>query len=333
MRESDIRSEEFTSKVKALYKLDQASILKRQNEFTDVNCPACSADNKDFFYERDGFNFMMCNGCETVFVSPRPSQELVIEHYKTSLAEKYWIENVCPKADKARTKHLVIPRVKYIVEACSKYGIPKKLFTDIGAGFGQFCEQIKRTKKFNRVIAVEPAKKNAEYCRDKGIEVIEDFFENIMLKNINVITCIESIEHIFDPLGFIKKIYSALANPGLLYMTTPNIKGFDLLTLKDKSDNTTAPDHLNYFHPESIRYLLEKCRFNVLEISTPGKLDAELVRKKVLSKNLSLENQPFLKRILIDEWDRFGESFQEWLADNGLSSHMVVLAMKNGNPQ
>ena len=105
----------------------------------------------------------------------------------------------------------------------------------------------------------------------------------------------------------------------MLFIATPNIKGFDLLVLKDKSDNTTAPDHLNYFHPKSISLLLGNAGFEILEIKTPGKLDAELVRNKAKEGVVSLDNQPFLKRILIDEGDTYMDSFQKWLSDNGLS--------------
>jgi len=37
---------------------------------------------------------------------------------------------------------------------------------------------------------------------------------------------------------------------------------------------------------------------------------------------MNLSTQPFLQQILIDEWDRVGGAFQQFLADNQLSSHM-----------
>jgi hypothetical protein len=46
----------------------------------------------------------------------------------------------------------------------------------------------------------------------------------------------------------------------------------------------------------------------------------------VLKDDLPLD--PFLRRVLIDEWDRLGWPFQQFLAANGLSSHMWVVARK-----
>ena len=66
----------------------------------------------------------------------------------------------------------------------------------------------------------------------------------------------------------------------------------------------------------------------MLEVQTPGKLDAELVRKKVLAGEFELGGQRFLKQILIDKWQHVGEAFQEFLANSRLSSHMWIVARK-----
>ena len=333
MRENEIRADDLRAEGRRLYKIDQEKMLLKKDKFVEVNCPACDKKKYNFFYRRDSFIFVKCNFCETVFVNPRPTQEMVFEHYRTSLAEKFWNENVYPQSEEARIKHIVIPRVKEIINFCKNYNIKTEFFMDVGAGCGTFCEQVKKTGKFKQVIAIEPDPSPAESCRKRSIEVVEDFIENIPnnFEKASVITSVESIEHVFDPHQYVKKIYDLLADNGLFFITAPNIKGFDLLILKDKSDNTTAPDHLNYFHPKSIKILLERCGFKVLNIQTPGKLDAELIRNKVKQGIISLDEQPFLKRILIDEWENYSDSFQKWLADNELSSHMQVVARKIKN--
>ncbi|HHT9107008.1 MAG TPA: class I SAM-dependent methyltransferase [Candidatus Wunengus sp. YC64] len=331
MRETEIRADDLRSEGRKLYKIDQENILSNKSHFVEVTCPACNKDKKELFYMRDGFTFVRCSLCETVFVSPRPTQEMIFQHYKISLAEKFWNENVYPRSEDARVKYLISPRIKKITELCEKYKIHTESFMDIGAGCGTFCEQVKITGIFKEVVAVEPNPSPAQSCRERGLHVIEDFIENINVKKADVITSIESIEHVFDPKKYVNGIYETLNEGGLLFIATPNIKGFDLLVLKDKSDNTTAPDHLNYFHPKSISLLLERIGFEILEIETPGKLDAELVKNKVTEGAVSLDNQPFLKRILIDEGDVYMDSFQKWLSDNGLSSHMWISARKNGN--
>jgi len=85
---------------------------------------------------------------------------------------------------------------------------------------------------------------------------------------------------------------------------------------------------LMYFNPKSLKLLLENSGFEVLESLTPGKLDADLVRTKILEGEFDISQQPFLKKVLIDEWEKLGDKFQKFLADNGLSSNMWVVARK-----
>ncbi len=329
MKENDIRVDDNLGYRWSLYKKDQQRLLNKKKAFVSVPCPACGQKDSSLFYKRTGFFFEKCSVCDTVYVNPRPTIEMLIDHYRNSLAEKYFNEHIYSKTEQGRVEHLLKPRLKKIYTFCQKYNTNYGTILDVGAGYGTLCEIAKKDGKFERVIGVEPNPSPANICRSKGIEVLEDFIENVQAKAIaDVVTSIENIEHVFDPKTFLVSIYNILRKNGLLVITTPNIKGFDLLTLKDKSDNTTAPDHLNYFHPKSMRFLLENCGFEVLEIKTPGKLDAELVRKKALAGVITLDDQPFLKRILLDEWQSYMESFQQWLSDNELSSHMWVVAKK-----
>jgi hypothetical protein len=87
-------------------------------------------------------------------------------------------------------------------------------------------------------------------------------------------------------------------------------------------------EHLNYFSPPSLRQLLAACNFEVVEIDTPGRLDAQLVRKKALAGEIDLQADAFLRRVLVDEWDRLGGAFQAFLSEHGLSSHMWVVARR-----
>jgi SAM-dependent methyltransferase len=199
---------------------------------------------------------------------------------------------------------------------------------DVGAGFGTFGEEMKRVGFFDRVIAVEPAPGLAATCRSKGLEVIEEPIEKVTLAKATVVTCFELIEHLFSPEQFLRACGRVLSKDGLLILTTPNIAGFDLRLLGAISENIDAPEHLNYYHPASLRRLLERCGFLVVEILTPGRLDAELVRKKALAGLVDLTNSPFLRRVLLDDWETLGGPFQDFLAEQGLSSHMWAVARK-----
>ncbi|MFH1843259.1 MAG: class I SAM-dependent methyltransferase, partial [bacterium] len=132
---------------------------------------------------------------------------------------------------------------------------------------------------------------------------------------------------LFDPLAFVTACRDQLTPGGLLVLTCPNGLGFDVATLGEVAD-TVTPEHLNYFNPQSLALLMQRGGLELLEVFTPGKLDAEIVRKKVLAGQFALDGQPFLQRVLFDEWEQLGEPFQRFLADNGLSSHQWLVARR-----
>ena len=328
MKVSDIRPENMIKESSKLWADDSARILAHRKWFVDTDCPACGSERRRAAFKKGGFDFVECVECETLYITPRPTFELLVrEHYSVSESATQW-NDVLKATEKVRRKKIFAPRAALIAKLCEKYGASKNSIVDVGTGIGTFCEEIKKLNIFKKVIAVEPTARGAEICRQKGIETIEKPVEEAKLKNASVITNFELIEHLFCPRVFLSACAQALQKNGLFIVTTPNIKGFDLITLKNLSENVAGVEHLNYFHPKSLSILLEKSGFKVEEFLTPGKLDVELVRIKALSKELDISAHPFLKYILIDEWERIGAKFQKFLAANGLSSHMWVVARK-----
>ena len=307
--------------------IDSEELVKRKDEFVYISCPACETNNYQEKFEKDGFSFVQCVRCQTFFINPRPTFEMLNEFYESSRCMKHW-KKFFSETEKSRTEQIFKPRVNKVIELCKKYNVNNKLLLDVGAGLGTFCEQVREKNFFEKIIALEPSHDLAEACRKKGLEVIEQPIENTHLEKVDIITNFELIEHLFWPKDFINACSKILSNDGLFILTTPNVKGFDLLTLGKLHINFGGPNHLNYFHSKSLVTLLQNCNFEVLEILTPGKLDAEMVRNKIISNEINTKNQPFLKHILIDEWDNLGKKFQKFLADNLLSSHLWIVVRK-----
>ena len=225
-------------------------------------------------------------------------------------------------------KEFLFPRVDRTIEFCKKYGVDTNTLLEVGAAFGTYCVEMRSRNIFKRIVAVEPTPSLAETLRQKEIEVIEDVIENIDFSEkdkFDVVVNFEVIEHLFSPRDFLLNCHKLLKKGGLFIVTCPNGKGFDFVVLGEKC-NSMDHEHLNYFNPGSLSLLLRRTGFEVLETLTPGKLDAELVRKKIVSGELDVSNQPFLQQVLVDKWPQTGEKFQEFLSQNGLSSNLWILA-------
>jgi SAM-dependent methyltransferase len=170
----------------------------------------------------------------------------------------------------------------------------------------------------------------AAACRSRGVAVVEKRIEEVAgeLAGADILVSFEVIEHLFQPGGFVAQCARLLAPGRLLVLSCPNGEGFDIQALGAKALAVDA-EHVNLFNPASLGRLLERHGFEVLESETPGRLDAEFVREAALKGEIALA--PFLKRVLVDEWDRLGWPFQQFLAAHGLSSHMWIAARRKGS--
>lgn len=328
LTEDSIRPYDLMMKKKACVDWDRNFLLTHQNRFVEVDCPACSSRKHSLYFEKLSIKYHLCQDCKTVFVNPRPSLELLHEFYTQSQNYDFWNNYIFPAVEEVRREQIFRPRVERTIGLADRF-LPKyDSIMEVGAGFGTFCDELVRSGRFRRVLALEPTPGLAETCRKRGLETLEMPVENLPddIKT-DIIASFEVIEHLFSVETFFRNCTKHLKESGLLVLSCPNFQGFDIQTLGVKYE-TIDHEHLNYFNPGSLRLLVERCGFKVLEILTPGQLDAEVVRNRVFRGFISLENQPFLKAVLIDRWHELGDKFQQFLAENLMSGHMWIVAKK-----
>lgn len=328
MREENIRPLNLMRENDILHAEDVRQLLKHKNKFSTIPCPACESKDFRLAFEKDGFNFVVCSDCDTMFINPRPTFKMLTEFYSASKSIKHWNDKIFPASEDSRRSQIFAPRASAVIDLCRQHGAMASTLVDVGAGFGTFCEEIEKLGFFDKIIAIEPSYDLAATCQRKGLTVIAKPIEDVSLDDVSLITSFELIEHLYWPKDFLMACADVLPRGGLFILTTPNIKGFDLLVLGELSDNVSGPNHLNYFHPQSLNVLLTNVGFEIIEIITPGKPDAELVRSKILSGKLDGSSQPFLKNILIDQWELTGANFQQFLVENLLSSHLWIVVKK-----
>jgi SAM-dependent methyltransferase len=301
-------------------------------EFVSVPCPACGGDAFDPAFAKFGLSFGACRACRTIYMSPRPSEAVMADYYANSENYAYWAKHIFPASEASRREKIHVPWHARIVELCRRHGVATGTLVEVGPGFGTFCRVALDQGAFNRVVAVEPTPELAAACRERGIEVVERRVEDAesALTGADVVVAFEVIEHLFEPRRFVAAAARLLRPGGLLVLTCPNGLGFDVVTLGAESLAVDS-EHVNLFNPASLERLVRAAGFAPLESATPGRLDAEFVRTAALDGRLDLSQQPLLRRVLIDEWDTLGWPFQQFLAANGLSSHMWLAARRGAS--
>ncbi|MBA7529110.1 Ubiquinone biosynthesis O-methyltransferase, mitochondrial [subsurface metagenome] len=328
-KESDIRPVSIVEGQQKYIEADRSRLLQHKDDFVLISCPACDSKKSAKALVKNELTYFRCSQCSTLYVNPRPTAAILEECYANSEVYAYWNEYMFPASDTVRREHIFKPRVKRLASICEKYGIENATLLEVGAAFGTFCEEAKSCDIFRRIIAVEPTPDLAETCRRKGLEVIERPIEQVEFEqgSIDVVASFEVLEHLFSPKEFLLSCSSLLSPGGILVISCPSSKGFEITVLQELAD-TIDHEHLNYFNPDSLSLLVANCGFDVLEVLTPGVLDADIVRNKILAGALDVSCNPFLQQVLIDDWKLAGDQFQQFLSDNLLSTHMWMVASK-----
>ena len=174
---------------------------------------------------------------------------------------------------------------------------------------------------------MEPSKALATECRNKGFNVEESMVEDVTDYDgyADLVVCFEVLEHVDNPLKFITVLKKKVRPGGYLFISTLCIDGFDLKTLWNKSSQISPPHHINFHSVRGFEILFQRAGLSDVQITTPGKLDVDIVRNHLKNNSETMEGG-FMQFLLGDR--EKSKAFQEFLAENKLSSHAWVLGKK-----
>lgn len=325
----DLTPKKLASLQEDAYLRDIKRLQKKSKQFIRVTCPACQKDDAAVFFEKYGFFYDQCRVCETIYMNPRPTQALMEDYYSHSENYAFYVEHIFPATEDSRREKLHRPWLEQLLKDTKGLRSNDGALLEVGPGFGTFAVLAKESAEFKDVIVVEPTPELAATCRSKGLTVVEMPIEYVEKEKlpliVSTIVAFEVIEHLYEPRSFIKKCGTIMESRGVLVLSCPNGLGFDIQILGSKSIAVDT-EHVNLFNPKSLTLALVQEGFEVLNLTTPGKLDAEFVREAYLRGEIELDD--FLHNVLINKWDEYGENFQKFLIDNNMSSHMWIIAIK-----
>ena len=156
-----------------------------------------------------------------------------------------------------------------------------------------------------------------EAAEARGIPFLSDEAFEQSAGTFDVITAIEVVEHLADPVAELKRIHSLLRPGGLLFLTTGNAA---LQRRRFLKWPYVVPEiHVSYFEPGTLALALERAGFRTEFRPMPRAFEG-IIRFKIL-KNLGVRNAGTWERML--PWRRL----TRW-ADRkfGVSAHPIAWA-------
>lgn len=224
------------------------------------SCPLCKSKSIKPLYTieryRPSFKTDRCADCGFIFMNPRFKKNIIdnfySENYFRGNAEySYYDERDARKY----ARYVWEKRIKAI-----RRFIPDGPFLDIGAAFGGF---LGCASEYFSPYGIEPSVYAGEHAKKIfGDNIHIGTLDDHPFKNnfFSVITMIEVLEHLADPVKAIQECSRLLKSGGLLLIQTANMDGMQAKYFKDRYAYF-MPGHLSYFTKKNLSGLLLRSNF------------------------------------------------------------------------
>ncbi|MCP2520067.1 class I SAM-dependent methyltransferase [Candidatus Aminicenantes bacterium AC-335-K20] len=200
------------------------------------------------------WDLFACKNCNYIFSSALASANIIHSLYKEIKDPEY--------DEEAENRSLNFIRILSFIE---KLKPEKGKLFDVGAATGILLNLAK--KRGWKIDGIEPSKWAVNYALNKyGLRIKEGIFEEAELSEnyYDVVTMIDLIEHIPDPVTGVKKAYKILKKNGILCIVTPDVRSF-MAKFFGKRWWHFRPAHLSYFSRKSLTYLLKNSGFEIVK--------------------------------------------------------------------
>jgi len=325
LKESDIRPENIYNEYKYILSKDIQNYFSDPSELIKIDCPGCSDKNSEFGFNKMGFDYCACNKCGSLFVSPRPTDDALRLFYKNSSAGRFLRKKILGNTLKSRSKKVFSYRIQWIVGLIEEYMPDAKIFLDYATKYPTLLEQLNKTGLFESIVSVLPECYEHENLLPRNIKVIKN--NHIVEDSIDIFSAFEVIERAFDPGKLFNDAYNVCKKNGLFIITSATSSGFEYQVLGKYSPNLIPTDRINLLSLEALTAQIEKAGFEIIEVSTPGRLDIEMV-KRTYEKNPDIPLDPFWKYLFRYRDENALHSLQEYLQRFQLSSHVRIAGIK-----
>lgn len=237
------------------------------------HCPVCNSNQftelftcKDYVASGENFTIVLCSNCQLQFTNPRPSQHDIGKYYES----KQYISHAGSDKSELGVTYKIYDWVR-------NYSIGSKLkliknyhkngrLLDLGCGLGYFLNGVRVDKTFEGVGAD---------VSDEAINFVSEQFNLAVLKEeklnetenkfYDIITQWHVMEHVHQLEERMKLLKRILKDDGTMFIAVPISNSFDAKHYKQFWDGYDVPRHLYHFTSNSMRLLMEKNGFKVVQ--------------------------------------------------------------------
>lgn len=155
---------------------------------------------------------------------------------------------------------------------------------DYGAGTGDLVNILKNKGYDVDGCEFSLEARNAAYTK-YGYE-FKATLDDFKGKEYDIITAVEVIEHLQEPLISMEKVFSLLKPGGVAYITTPNTNGLKARVQRSEWNEAKKPFHLILFNNLSLKKLSEKAGFSKTKYIWYSPLTSSSIKQQLIHRSL-----------------------------------------------
>lgn len=197
--------------------------------------------------QRGMIHLVVCENCEFIFNGAFESASLYTQHYDNSQAYAPSFEHYLDELI------LALVREQHIQQCC---------IVEVGCGDGRFLRKMIEAGMGNRGYGFDPSYHGPTCALDGRLRFASRYYDETCCDfSADVLICRHVIEHIPDPLPFLRMLQRTLAHSphARAFFETPTIEWI----LQNAVIWDIYYEHCSYFSTDTITFALERCGFKV----------------------------------------------------------------------
>lgn len=293
-----------------------------------VDWPTCKVDDEIPAFERSGFAYVESRVCGSLYAPLRPTEDELWAWYRESAPAKFWREQLLPASESARRENIIRPRADWVLDGIAEYVPAARRLLDVSAnGRGLIDILVAENARLDHIVAAgmtadleggSTARVNVRPTR------VADLPGHGL---VDVIVANDALDRATDLGALIKAFEHSLAPGGVVFATVPVASGFEIQALWERSSSILPPDKLNLPSVAGLQLLFAATTWELLELSTPGMFDVEMVHRAILAAPDA--PWPRVVRALVERSDAAGRTaLVELLQSRRLASFARLVARK-----
>ncbi len=249
------------------------------------------------------WTFYRCLGCRMVYASPAPEQEDLLSFYSRLDDREYGAE----AQGRAKNFRSILRRLRALRPGHGR-------LLDIGAANGLFVKLAREDGW--QAEGLEPALSLVEEARQRfGVHLHPGTLADLPrpTQPLDVVTLLDIIEHLAEPLELLRAIHPLLRPQGLLVLVTPDIDSLAARVLGRRWWHHRIA-HINFFSLPSLERLLKASGFTIIaKRRYAWHFSVLYLASRLLpTAHLPLALQGLLKKInvkvqLLDSWEIYAQ--------------------------